>query len=243
MRKSKLRPRPDHVAEFTRGVALPLPPLSRVTLQVVAETIERAWNELVADHGEKLGRGDEAEVSDLMVSRLNQFLDYDSCWATVAVGVSRGRESISFDGRHLEKRPDISIHLARRNFDYPLVAECKLIDHPCDKTVAIYCSQGLVRFIRGEYAWISSEAFMLAYVRDGSRIATTLRPRLTNEREAASNPCATESLPTPIPNGLSNFAHSRHGRCFSYLAPAENTNPGAIDIWHLWLSAESVAKV
>lgn len=238
MRRSKLRPRSDQVAELTRGTVLPLPPLPQATLMVIAETLDRAWNELMVEHGDTLRDGDEADVSALLVVRLNRLLDEESCWATVVVGVSRGREIISFDGRRLEMRPDISIHLARRSFDYPLVAECKLINHSRGKTVDLYCNQGLVRFVQGDYAWMSREAFMLAYVRDGSRIATTLSPRLAKSKGTVPDPCATESLPTSQVCGLSDHAFSRHDREFSYPSPVENTNPGRIDVWHLWLSTK-----
>lgn len=236
MRRSKLRPRPDQVAELTRGAVLPLPPLPHATLLVIAETLERAWNELAVEHGETLCSGDEAEVSALLVLRLNQLLDEESCWATVAVGVSRGREVISFDGRRLEMRPDISIHLARRNFDYPLVLECKLIDHPRAKTTGLYCSQGLIRFIQGDYAWMSREAFMLAYVRDGSRVATDLRLQLAKAQKVMPDPYATDVLPRAIPHRPAYLAQSHHRRNFVYHSPAQHKDPGSLDIWHLWLS-------
>lgn len=229
-------PRPEQVAELTRGQYLPLEPIPESALKVIAETIVRAWNELSASHEAILRDGNEAEVSALLESRLNALRNYDPCWESIASGVSRGRESISFDGRHLEKRPDLSIHLTRRNFTFPLVAECKLIDLPHDKTVNLYCKKGLIRFVVGEYAWMSREAFMLAYVRDGSSIANCLRHQLIKSQGKKPDPCATECLPKNRTYTSTDFAHSRHGRRFVYLSPTANNDPGPIDLWHLWLS-------
>jgi hypothetical protein len=235
MRRTRLHPRPEQVAALTQGIALPLPPLPESVLRVVAETLVRAWRDLTVEHGETLCKGDEAEVSALLEARLIALRDEDACWESVASGVSRGREGISFDGCHLEKRPDLSIHLTHRRFNFPLVAECKLIDRRDDKTVALYCSHGLIRFIKGEYAWMSREAFMLAYVRDGSNIAGCLRPRLA--KSGATDPGATEVLPTPVSGASADLARSRHRRNFTYLPPTPSPDPGAIELWHLWLPA------
>ena len=235
MNSSIAIPRPEQVAELTQGQYLPLEPIPASVLQIVTETIVRAWKELSASHEAILRNGDEAEVSALLISRLNALRDDDPCWENITSGVSRGQESISFDGRHLEKRPDLSIHLTRRNFNFPLVAECKLLDLPHDKTVTLYCTKGLVRFIVGDYAWMSREAFMIAYVRDGSSIASSLRHQLIKSQGKTPDPCATESLPINHTCSSADLAYSRHGRRFIYLPSAENSDPGPIDLWHLWL--------
>lgn len=226
---SRQHPRPEQIAALTRGQSLPLSPLPETTLRVVADTLVKAWTDLAAEHAGILCRGDEAEVSCLLVSRLNALLDEDACWEMLIRGVSRGRESLSYDGRHLEKRPDVSLHLTNRSFDFPLVAECKLIDRSRKKTVHLYCRDGLTRFVTGDYGWMSAEAFMLAYVRDNCTIADTLHPHL-----AAETTCNTLNLPQPF-LGAADLAHSRHDRPFRYLSSADK--PGPIVLWHLWLPA------
>lgn len=233
MSRSKLRPRPEQVAALTQGMALPLAPLPQSILRVVAETMVRAWNEVAAKNPDTLRNGDEDEVTSLLQIRLNALRNEEPCWEDIARGVSRDSTAISFDGSHLKKQPDLSIHLTRRGFDFPVVAECKLIDRPRRKTVELYCSHGLARFVRGEYAWMAQEAFMLAYVRDGGTIADTLRPCLAKRQ--APDPCATETLPAPLPRILADLARSRHGRRFAYLPPTSNPDPGTIELWHLWL--------
>lgn len=229
--------RPEQVAALTRGRRLPLAALPETVLRVVAETLVRAWNDLATAHVGTLRHGDENEVSALMESRLNALREEAPCWETLAGGVSRGRESISFDGRHLEKRPDLSVHLTDRNFAFPLVIECKLLDHPCGKTVKLYCSAGIVRFVVGDYAWMAREAFMLAYVRDGSTIARELRSHLAKSQRATPDPYATQCLPTPSPSITADLARSLHERRFVYLPADLHDNPGPVELWHLWLPA------
>ena len=46
-----------------------------------------------------------------MATRLNRLLDEHPLWEQMVRSVTRGSETLSFDGVHLEKRPDLSIHL------------------------------------------------------------------------------------------------------------------------------------
>lgn len=234
MSRSKLRPRPDLVGELTGGLTLPLPAVSQLVMRVIAETLVRAWNDLLTRHAETLRTGDETEVSALLITRLNALRDEEPCWENLASGVSRGGESINFDGCHLEKRPDLSIHLTNRNFSFPLVAECKLIDKVGKKTVKLYCTDGLTRFIHGDYAWATCEAFMLAYVRDGNGIEDCLVPYLTANHRKSPDPCQTERLPTCSNPAQANLVSSRHSRRFAYVH-SDTASPGPIDLWHLWL--------
>lgn len=226
---SAIHPRPDQVAALTRGQPLPLAPLPEITLQTVTDALVHAWNDLVAAHAGILRSGDEPEITSLLEIRLNALIEEDVCWETLVHTVTRGKECPSYDGSHLEKRPDLSIHLTCRRSDFPLIVECKLIDHPRRKTIDLYCRKGIKRFVDGEYAWMCVEAFMLAYVRDGSTVAATLTPHL-----AAATDCATLDPPRTL-SARSDRCRSSHGRPFTYLGGAGA--PGPIALWHLWLSA------
>ncbi len=151
--------------------------------------------------------------------------------------VVRGKESLSFDGSHLEKRPDLSIHLTARSRRFPLIAEAKIID--ATKGENLYCSQGVRRFLNGEYGWGGREAFMIAYVRDGSTITTRLQPYLAIPAQSASY--AVEDAPTSVGTGACDAARSRHGRSFFYahMMPPAN-DPGAIALWHVWVDASMI---
>jgi hypothetical protein len=234
-RGSRLHPRPEQTAELTGRLTLPLSALADHHLTIIAETLARAWQDLLPSHETTMRTGDEAEINALMASRLNHLLDADPLWRALVSGVTRGSESLSHDGRHLEKRPDLSIHLTCRNPNFPLTVECKLLDHPNGKTVDRYCRQGLARFIEGEYAWTAREAFMLAYVRDGADIENSLTPHLAKARAIGTgDPFQTLDLPgvdSPPPR---ERARTWHGRPFRYLMGS--TQPGPIVLWHIWLT-------
>jgi len=147
MRPTSQPPRDYQVAELTRGIQLPLPPLHRRHIKVIAEFLVEAWNGLLVNNEQVLRAEDEPEINALMEARLDDIRLEKPEWSMLVTGVSRGKESISFDGKSLEKRPDLSVHLTNRPFRFPLVVECKLIDKKTRKNVDLYCDNGIVRFI------------------------------------------------------------------------------------------------
>jgi hypothetical protein len=144
---------------------------------------------------------------------------------------------MSFDGTHLEKRPDLSLFLTRRNAAFPLVIECKIIDQTNGKNGKLYCDKGVSRFLTGEYAWATREALMIAYVRDESTIASTLAP-LFVQQACAPAPYAAKGGLTAIGAPPPDLAKSSHDRsfCYPHRQPPRN-EPGPIELWHLWLPA------
>jgi hypothetical protein len=231
-------PRPNQILELIRGLDLPLIALEPEHLEVMAEVIGGAWQDLLGPQAETLAKGTEPEISALLATRLNALLDEHPLWQQLVRSVSRGSEIISFDGSHLEKRPDLSIHLSGRNPSFPLIVECKIIDAASRRGVDAYCEKGLKRFLIGEYAWPAREAFMIAYVRDGSSIATTLAPFLNQSESARPAPYAIERMPNTLALGNLDSAHSSHSRAFKYLVDAPlNQEPGPISVWHLWVAS------
>ena len=237
MMASAHRPRLDPVAELTRrNRRLPLPAIKDTHLQVLAEGLREAFDDLCERRPVAMATGNEPEVTTLLQTRLNALCEEDSLWGRLVRFVARGAENISFDGSHLEKRPDLSVSLYGQPRDFPLVVEAKILDAATSRTVASYCDDnGLLRFVKGEYAWASREAFMLAYVRDGSSIDSKLRPRLAHAM--ALNPARhlVEELPVYVGSGALDLAYTRHGRKFTYPVQAPPNRPGSISVWHLWL--------
>jgi hypothetical protein len=236
MSVSRVHPREDQVAELTRGQSLPLGPIRGFHLMFIAEVLTRASEDLLSKWPATLLSGGETEINALIESRLNTLLDEDKLWSQLVRCVARGKETVSYDGSHLEKQPDLSIYLTYRTPSFPLVVECKLIDAPSGKKIELYCSQGLARFLRGEYAWAVREAFMLGYVRDGSTIFSCLKPFLAQSKASKPDTYKTEALPTSMPgHGSAELARSRHKRAFRYIGNPQN-EPGTIAVWHLWTS-------
>ena len=237
MNSSRIHPREEQVAELTRGQSLPLAPVHEQHLMFIAETLTRAWNDLLVERRSILLSAGEVEINTLIQARLLTLLEEDQLWAQLVRAVARGTETVSFDGSHLEKQPDLSIYLTNRSPAFPLVVECKLIDAPSNKRVKLYCDAGLVRFVRGEYGWAAREAFMLAYVRDGSTIWSCLEPFLAQARTTQPDRYLTDALPELVGESAMHLARSSHNREFRY-AGQSRASPGAIAIWHLWITAD-----
>lgn len=76
-----------------------------------------------------------------------------------------------WSGKKLEKQPDIAFRSQNRfpGVRYPdqivFLVECKLVD---DKhKLTLYGTEGVTRFVKGEYAWAVSSGMMLGYARNG----------------------------------------------------------------------------
>ena len=218
-------------------------------MEVVAETLDHALLTLSRDRFCEICSGTEAEVNGLMRGRLNAFLDpsnvltshedpIPSLWRQLVKAVTLGQETPSYDGSHLETRPDLNIHLMVGHPSLPLVAECKLIDGANGKTATRYCDDGIARFPSGKYGWAAREAFMVAYVRDGSTLLSSLEQLL--RVPAAESPPGTYQVlqgPTAITETPLALFRSTHGRNFKYTAGANTgKEPGPIVLWHLWLA-------
>ncbi len=109
MRRPAVRPRPDQVAALTRGVRLPLAPIPGDFLEILAEALSQAFHDIRADSPQTVTTGNEPEVTALMQARLNEMINEDTLWRQLVNYVARGTDSISFDGSHIEKSPDLSI--------------------------------------------------------------------------------------------------------------------------------------
>ncbi len=233
-------PRPDQIAELTRGIDLPLGAIDEIHLQVIADGVIQAFKEIRKSAPGTVATGDEAELTALLEARLNRMIEEDQVWRQLVASVVRGKESLSFDGSHLEKRPDLSIHLTARTRRFPLTAEAKIID--ATRGEQLYCSKGLQRFLDGQYAWGGREALMIAYVRDGTTIATRLRPYLALPAQATNYKVV--NAPTSLGLAACDGARSGHRRSFLYAHTAPPSNdPGAIELWHLWVDASAEATV
>lgn len=227
--------RPDHIAELTRGARLPLESVSEVHLSVIFDTIIQVWNELKDCGLADIKDGDEAEVNSLLETRLNYHCQSLPLWKDVVHSVQRGRESMSYNGGKLEKRPDVSLVFLRGNRNFPMVFECKIIDKKNNKTVDLYCKKGINRFVVGEYAWASRQAVMLGYIRDGSTVRDHLVPHLADRAKLVPDPFQTIKLPELSSKGLPHVHNSEHGRSFKYISSESGQGPGAIILYHLWL--------
>lgn len=237
MRQPVIRLRDEQVAELTRGQNLPLDPIAEAHLHVIFDAVARVWSELRRDQGHTVGHGSEAEINAMMEARLNALWKVDPLWSQLVSTVARGKESVSFDGSRLETRPDLSIFLTGKHPSFPIVVECKLIDHGAGKGVDLYCKNGIARFVTGQYAWANREAIMMAYIRDGSSIDLHLTPFLAGAAGSPPDPWHTARTPSSSATSPTPVAASAHERAFLYPLAGGGCAPGNIALWHLWLEA------
>ncbi len=222
---------------LTEGVEFPLPAIPMRVLLVIVEALEAAWRVVLQESPAiALDGCPEPEANAALEAGLARLLHDPTAprpLRDVLVGVARGAECLNFDGFNLEKRPDLSLSIAGQRI--PLRVECKLIDSTRGKTIALYCKNGLLRFVHGEYAWERHEALMLAYVRDGSTLDPLLVEHLKSSAQTG-DPYDVLVLPF-LATPTSNLAISRHQRSFT-LPVVPPTTPGPIDLWHLWLGVD-----
>ena len=158
--------------------------------------------------------------------------------------VIRQGQWANFDGTRLTKTPDLFFKLrddeGRRGgvlseFD-GLFIEAKPVD-TSHSAGSKYCDDGLIRFVRGDYAWAMQEAMMLAYARNGRTIAGHLIPAMTETGRMTS--LDTIQLPKASLTAAAAFCPeaeavhiSRHRRHFPW--PDAKGPATDITVYHLW---------
>jgi hypothetical protein len=233
--------------DTTDGICLPHPQLSLRSHLVVEAAICVAWKLVLTrvKSGFDLQSATEDAVTHELYERLyDEVFDkglVDGFNREVFASVRREPKIRNFNGSNLDKMPDLLVEFVDRpagvmNSQYGIFIECKPVD--ADHTVGVhYCDKGLVRFVRGDYAWAMQSAMMIGYARSGY----TIHPKLSDALQARSQATATKEEAQPcrhsIADSTSESVHvSKHARMFKY-AETGNAAP-AILIRHLWLKRD-----
>jgi hypothetical protein len=231
--------------ESHAGFRLPHPPLSLRSHLIVEAAICATW-ELMVNRGRTgfdLQNADEDTVTHELYERL-----YDEVFdkgivegfdREIFASVHREPKVRNFSGDNLDKMPDLLVDFIDRpagamNSQHGLFIECKPVDrkHPAGSA---YCDAGLIRFVRGDYAWAMQNAMMVGYAREGYSLNPKLSEALASDRKV---PIPLSSGPAGCPRTrASAFAEqvaiSKHQRTFNYV---ESGLPaGIIVVRHLWL--------
>jgi hypothetical protein len=212
---------------------------------VVEAAICAAWI-LMINHGRTgfdLQTADEDAVTLELYERLYDEV-YDKGMVEgfdreIFASVHREPKVRNFNGSNPDKMPDLLVEFIDRpagvmNSQYGLFIECKPVDrkHP---TGSAYCDEGLIRFVRGDYAWAMQSAMMLGYAREGYSLLSKLSEALASARkEPIPISFGPESCPRTSATAFAEqVAISKHQRTFRYV---ENNAPaGIIVVRHLWL--------
>lgn len=216
-----------------------------LSLMIVVQNImSMAWRSLL----QEVREGDFSicdSTEDQITERLYMILcQLDAAGDSVVPGWSQLQTPVregnvrNYDGAHLDKQPDLAFRPIRNliacdnTAPLAIFIECKPIDsrHPIP---SIYCRDGLVRFVNGDYAWSVDRAMMIGYVRNictlpGGFSTALADPALSREMELAGT---LEGLPNTASGDT--VCQSTHDRKFQL--PGMVRSVGHIVVNHLWL--------
>lgn len=221
---------------------LPHPPIPLAILLIVEEALVKAWEilrqnprtgfDLLTAHEDTVTHDLYEVLCDIV---LNQGLveGFDRQLFTI----DREPKVRNYDRTHPDKMPDLLVRLIGRDVAMltqdGLFIECKPVDR--DHSVGKhYCDKGLIRFVKGDYAWAMQDAMMVGYAREGY----TISPKLQDALRKRGDKIPTLSFPAPCPHSVeASFGEpvhvTKHGRTFRYVETG--IQAPAIIIRHLWL--------
>src|SRR5216683_32207 len=232
-------------AQDNEGIRLPHPPLSLRFHLVVEAAICAAW--ILMTNSGRTGfdlrtAGEDTITHELYERLYDEVFDksvVDGFDREVFASVRREPKVRNFNGRNPDKMPDLLVEFIDRparimNSQHGLFIECKPVDrqHPAGSA---YCDEGLVRFVRGDYAWAMQSAMMVGYAREGYSLVPKLSEALaSNRREPIPTSFGPETCPCTRGTAFAEqVAISKHQRTFNYIE--DNSPAGIIVIRHLWL--------
>ena len=231
---------------YNQPVALPHPPVHVSVYLVLEEALCAAWDLLRVRSipGFDFHTAIEDDVSCHFYEILfDEVFDKDVVDGfdrlLFTVGTRESKVS-NFDCSLRDKMPDLFVGLVERAGVYRptqdwIFIECKPVD--ANHSVGShYCDKGIIRFVRGEYAWAMREALMIGYARTGYDLPTRLTKALTSNANMQ-----TTAMPLPCPKSPRRTTcqpvfFTRHSRSFRYV---ETKQPAPeITIRHLWLKRD-----
>lgn len=241
---------------FTLGVAserflLPHPRLAFRVILLVRRVLLRAF-ELLREESFDLAAASEDQVTAALQNVIENNLRVNGGVAGFSKHtyepVVRQGQWANYNFTILTKTPDLCFRLRHDEgpprpvipvFD-ALFIECKPVDstHPAGSK---YCDDGLIRFVRGDYAWAMQEGMMLGYAREGRTIADHLIPSMSEPPRLVS--LKTETGPVPTTSRASaavscaeRIHFSLHRRGFPW--PCGKGPASDITIFHVWCNCD-----
>ena len=226
---------------------LPHKPIPLAVFLVVEQAIRFAWEMMRQRPRQnfRLDRENEDPVTAVLWERLldevfnrNVVPGFD---ATLLMKPVREAKVSNFDRSNTELMPDLLIGLLNR----PAVAipsqdwlfiECKPVQIG-RAAGEFYCDKGIIRFLRGDYAWAMTSALMVGYASARYRIV----PKLTTALRARARKMATTVFPrqckrSPASASCEPTHITEHRRAFRYEQNGRQAPP--IGLRHLWLKRD-----
>ena len=224
------------------GVKVAAIPLSLMI--VVQNVMSTAWSVLLDDVRQghfSICNATEDQITERLHMILGQL---DAAGNSAVPGLSELQTPVregnvrNYNGDHLDKQPDLAFRPIRHliscgnTVTTAIFIECKPIDarHPIP---SVYCRDGLIRFVKGDYAWGVDRAMMVGYVRNicslpGGLSTPLADSALSSEMELVGK---LQVLPkTASGDSVCQTTHSRQFQLPGIASPASQ-----IVVNHLWL--------
>lgn len=221
---------------------VPHAPLPLAVWLVAEDAIRAAWVRLrkLPVHVFDLATADEDTITlrlhEILVDEVygsGQVAGFDD---TVMQIGSREAKIRNFDGKHPDKMPDMHIGIIRREnvrqSQDGIFVECKPVDTKHTAGVH-YCDKGIIRFVRGDYAWAMRTAMMVAYASEGYTIDPKLTDALTKSTTISTDVMPTQCQSSETVLFCDQTQLSVHQRDFLYVETGSDAP--SIKIRHLWL--------
>jgi hypothetical protein len=227
--------------QASRGIMAAIP----LSLMIVVQNIMSiAWRSLM----QEVKEGDFSicdSTEDQITGRLHMILgELDAAGDNVVLGWSQLQTPVregnvtNYNGAHPDKQPDFAFRPIRHliscgnTVTTAIFIECKPIDarHPIP---SVYCRDGLVRFVNGDYAWGVDRAMMVGYVRNVCTLPGGLLTALADL--ALSREMELNGKLKTLPNTLfgDTVCQSSHKRKFQLTGIASPIDQIVVN--HLWL--------
>lgn len=222
--------------------SLPYPQVSPRILLGIENACSESWQKVISNplYLAKLNTCNEVEATIFLIQELCLLLQNNTCptfTKTLFSTPVRGQEVVNYDGKKLEKRPDITFSfldtsrsVSMEQYD-AIFAECKILDG-ASKSINLYASQGINRFLNGDYAWAMPNALMIAYVKSTKVTPNALNVFLSDPLKKINYNVQKNSY--PCLNSSCQVLITEHSRNWIYPS-SRSSNPGNISIRHLWL--------
>ena len=231
---------------YALSAQLPHPKLAPEVFITIHRVLIRAF-EILREEGQPLATMIEPAITRNLAkaieNRLRQTHEIPGFASPFFERVTREHECDNFDGTLEEKypdlffsiRPDDSFRSRIQSDQWGVFVECK----PVDKKHKIgakdmYLSEGIHRFVRGDYAWAMQDAMMVAFTRDGFSISQHLAPILSqrDELHLSENIAAFDEEQCPVDERHEALHTSTHRRPFVW---SEGRGPACpITLYHSW---------
>lgn len=237
----------------TRNAILPFDDYSDAVKRVICNALRAAWNMLcdeVAKEKRDVNALDEDSITVLYKEILNRIRTSNpppvpGFTQLMFETVARDATVVSFDGKSMEKKPDLVFRTVSTSPGEPcneyrgIFVECKIVSST--RSIENYADKGMLRFVAGEYSWAMRSGIMVCYCREAYTLANCLVPTMRARQKIKSDAFHANILPKRI-SSLGNKPPayvSRHKRAWSYRTGGM---PGPISLVHLWLVSRSPGK-